>query len=117
MNCTGCSSYRRGRGSQACYKCPDQLNIKPSGRPGPRIINMRAEDIEEIVEVIPPSIKDILLTLDPKHSTMLLQSIVLEMTHQEIAEYHLFSATKTVQRKINTALELIRYAKTESTPK
>ena len=117
MNCAKCPSYRRGKGSQACYKCPDQLNIKPASKPGPRIINMRAEDIEEIAEIIPKPMKDILSTLDPKQSTMLLQSVILGMTHQEIAEYHLFSATKTVQRKINTALELIRYTKTESTPK
>ena len=117
MNCANCPSYRRGKGSQACYTCPDQLNIKPASKPGPRIINMRAEDIEEIAEIIPKPMKDILATLDPKHSTMLLQSVILGMTHQEIAEYHLFSATKTVQRKINTALELIRYSKTESTPK
>ena len=117
MNCANCPSYRRGNGSQACYTCPDQLNIKPTSKPGPRIINMRAEDIEEIAEIIPKPMKDILSTLDPLQSTMLLQSVILGMTHQEIAEYHLFSATKTVQRKINIALELIKYAKTGSTPK
>lgn len=117
MNCTGCPSYNRGKGSQACYTCPDQLNIKPASKPGPRIINMRAEEIEDIAELISKPMKDILSTLDPKHSTMLLQSIILGMTHKEIAEYHLFSATKTVQRKINTALELIKYSKTESIPK
>jgi len=117
MNCTGCPSYNRGKGSQACYACPDQLNIKPASKPGPRIINMRSEEIEDIAELLSKPIQDILPTLDPKQSTMLLQSIILKMTHQEIAEYHLFSATKTVQRKINIALDLIKYAKTESTPK
>ena len=110
MNCTGCPSYNRGKGSQACYKCPDQINIKPASKPGPRIINMQSELIEDIAEIIPKDLRDILVTLDPKESTMLLQSIILKMTHQEIAEYHLYNATKTVQRKINNSLALIRSA-------
>ena len=111
VSCNGCPSYNKGRGTKACLKCPDQPDPKiPQPKPGPRIINMQAETIEDIAEMIPKSTRDILKTLDPKDSTMLLQSIILGMTHQEIAEYHLYRASKTVQRKINISLDIIRFA-------
>lgn len=69
---------------------------------------MRSEIIEDMAEMVPKTTKDILLTLDPLDSTMLLQSIILNMTHKEIADYHLFNATKTVQRKINKSFDIIR---------
>lgn len=108
MSCSGCQSYRDGQGSKACLVCPDQPEPKILIKPGPRIINMRSEIIEEMAEMIPKTVKEILVTLDPLDSTMLLQSIILNMTHKEIADYHLFNATKTVQRKLSNALDILK---------
>lgn len=108
MSCNGCPSYNKGRGSRACLKCPDQPEPKIIIKPGPRITNMRSETIEDIAEMLPKTTRDILITLDPLDSTILLQSIILNMTHKEIAEYHTFNATKTVQRKIKKAIDIIK---------
>ncbi len=108
MSCNGCPSYNKGRGSRACLKCPDQPEPKIVIKPGPRITNMRSETIEDIAEMLQKTTKDILITLDPLDSTMLIQSIILNMTHKEIAEFHQYKSAKTVQRKINLALDTIK---------
>jgi hypothetical protein len=69
---------------------------------------MRADILEEISEYVPPTIKEALMTIDVTDATMLLQAQVLNMTHQEIAQYHLYKASKTVQRKINLSLDIIK---------
>ena len=108
MNCAECPSYKKGKGSKACLVCPDQRDVLPRYKPNPSTFYLQADIVEELAALVPKNAKDILLTLDPLESTMLLQSIILNMTHEEIAEYHLYNATKTLQRKITKAMSLIR---------
>lgn len=108
MNCAKCPSYRQGKGSQACFKCQDQINVRADSKPGPRIINMQSEIIEDIAEMIPKKVREILITLDPMDSTMLLQVVILKMNHQEIAEFHQFKARRTVLRKIKKTVAMLR---------
>ena len=104
MNCNTCSSYRNGRGSKACTTCDKFKDILPPSKPGPQIVNMRAEIIEDMSGIIPKEIIDTIRPQDLTQATMLLQSVILKATHEEIAEYHQVSK-KTVQRRINDAIE------------
>ena len=109
MNCKSCPSYNNGKGSKtACSLCDKFKDVLPKIKPGPPLSSIKQEILEDIGDSIPITTRDLLKVLDETQATMLLQSTILNMTHKEIAAYHLYDAAKTVQRNINKALQSIR---------
>lgn len=109
--CSTCQSYNKGKGTRACLMCVEFKDILPQGKPNPDIIRLPKELLENLNNPSKPlsNIFDLIAHLAPVPATMLLQSMLLQMTHREIAAYHqmLYSHT-TCRRKISEAIEAIR---------
>ena len=110
MNCSACPSYKRGRGSQACLTCDKYEDVLPKYKPPPPTASIPYIVLEEAA--MPERLRssfEALRHIDDESATMILQSLLLGMKHQEIAEYHnkLYSRS-SISRKISNGLHQVK---------
>jgi len=115
-NCSECPSYNRGQGTRKCLRCSEYALFRVKEKPAPNICRFPQEFIDNVPD--DPRMKtafDLLASLDDISATMLLQSTVLKMTHQEIADYHQTMFTRSgVTRRLKVVVTELREKKRPS---
>lgn len=107
--CRQCPSYKGGRGSRACKRCPEvkQLNILPRARPCVSYVRLPREIIEALSDDGLINNINIYDLLSVEESTILFYLYTLNLTHEQTA-FHLNISTKSVQRKNKYILAKLR---------
>lgn len=115
MNCTACAHYNRGQGTRCCLSCDkfkDLIQSRP--RIGPPLVRVDKNIIENIISPDNPTVKSVFAVLskiDPYDATIILQSTILRMTHEEIADYHRKApawSREWIRRKKQEAIRVLK---------
>ena len=109
MDCSTCEHYNRGRGQRACLKCKKykDIHIKGGKRESIRTEHLPQEIMDNIPDPNTRTLIQSLRHLPVQYSVPLLMVAVLNMSHQDIADYHGVSR-QAIAQKISQGTKLIK---------
>lgn len=106
--CNNCPSYKKGRGTEACIKCPEikQLNILQRAQPCVDYVKIPREILEALSE---QNNIDIYSPLSIDESILIFMIYTLNLTQREIANYLKISLAMVNKKKKSSLLKLRTY--------
>ena len=109
MDCSRCEHYNKGKGQPACLKCKryKELQMKSVKRETIKTEHLPQAVIENIADPRTRSLMDIICQLPIQYAVPLMMRATLNMTIQEIANYHRISK-QAVDKKISQGMNLIK---------
>jgi DNA-directed RNA polymerase specialized sigma24 family protein len=97
LACQTCPSYRNGKGSLKCATCPEVKNIGLArSSPCVAFVQIPRELLEQIEDNSLINVYDL---LTDHESTLIFQLYQLQMTQQEIANYHNITQPAVMKQK------------------
>jgi DNA-directed RNA polymerase specialized sigma24 family protein len=109
MDCSSCDHWNQGRGKPLCLKCKKykELQLKSVRRETIKTEHLPQAVMENIADPRTRTLFTVLQQLPSRLSVPLMMRLTLNMTLQEIADYH-HIARPNVHRKISQGIELIK---------
>ena len=108
MNCATCDHYNLGRGQPLCLKCKQykDIQLKSGKRESIRTEHLPQEILDNISDPKTVTLLGVIRHLPTQYAVPLLMRTLLNMSLQQIADYHQV-AKQTTDKKIRQGIKII----------